>query len=77
MRLDQDNSIASGNWSALELISSLDFDINIDADFKNGPYSLFSLVETLDTIARGNWGGFPRDSVRPLGFRDRLAAAAA
>jgi hypothetical protein len=45
-------------------------------------YSVFALVQVLDNIARGNWGGPPSYSTagtgpaRPLGFRDRLAAAA-
>ena len=51
-------------------------------------YSLFSLVQRLDNIANGNWVGPPSYSVsvtlggtgqglsRPVGFRERLAAAA-
>lgn len=48
----------------------------------NNGYSLFSLVQALDNIANGNWAGPPSYSssgngpTRPLGFRDRLAAAA-
>jgi hypothetical protein len=54
-----------------------------------GGYSLFALVQCLDNIASGNWGGPPSYSgnlndapptgngpARPIGFRNRLAAAA-
>lgn len=107
MTLDQDGTIANGNWSTRELLSIL----NVDGDIMDGiqvngevqtttwtfgnelvvgatigpgatGYSLFMLVAALDNIANGNWAGPPAYSssgngpARPLGFRDRLAAAA-
>ena len=111
LMLDQDGTIANGNWSARELCKML----NVSGDILTGvlgsslgaplvfpfnwppsapipvmdtggygpfpgQYSLFSLVQCLDNIATGTWlppsysgGGAPR---RPLGFRERLAAAA-
>jgi len=48
-------------------------------------YSMAALAAGLDNIARGNWGGHPAPlsdppgqhlPTRPLGLRDRLAAAA-
>jgi hypothetical protein len=107
MNLDQDGTIADGNWSARELCTVLDVDGDIldgietpDGDLTTtwwmggypagtpvGGYSLFALVAALDNIARGDWGGSPVSESkpraswgsppsRPLGFRDRLAAAA-
>jgi len=87
-----DGTMANGNWSARELIDVL----NLDADFflpggslttvADGVsgYSLFLLVQVLDSIATGSWVG-PQGVIltsplqglsRPAGFRERLAAAA-
>lgn len=108
LTLDQDGTIANGNWSARELCTVLNVDGNIFDGVPNaftglttvwsgdavprGPaiegYSLFSLAECLDKIANGNWAGPPgslppgslsppgNGATRPLGLRDRLAAAA-
>jgi hypothetical protein len=96
LTLDQDGTRASENWSARELCTILKQDGYILSGVQNkslktatGDYSLFSLVQCLDNIAYGGWGGPPSYSIgppfvaspgpgpaRPLGFRDRLAAAA-
>lgn len=95
--LAQDGTMANGNWSARELINVLNLSGDI-TDFvpegslpiegaAPGPvptYSLFSLVQVLDTIATGDWigtggviSGTPLQGLsRPAGFRERLAAAA-
>jgi hypothetical protein len=91
--LDQDGTMATGNWSARELCTVLNVDgdifgaVNTDNLEQGtlitslGPtlsgYSVFALVQVLDNIASGNWGGPPGNAPsRPLGLRDRLAAAA-
>jgi hypothetical protein len=81
--LAQDGMQANGNWSARELIARIS---SISPVFYETPEprttSLWFLVQTLDTIVNGNWAGPPAYSAsngapaRPLGFRDRLAAAA-
>jgi hypothetical protein len=98
MTLSQDNTIASGNWSARELFSLLNsegelawgIDTQFGETFIVSPpwyglgecYSLFHLTQFLDNVASGNWGGPPSYSTsgngpaRPLGFRNRLTAAA-
>lgn len=81
--------VASGNWSARELCTVLNVNGNIldgvqasSLTTVGGAYSLLSLVQCLDNITSGSWAGPPAYSssgngpVRPLGFRDRLAAAA-
>jgi hypothetical protein len=84
MRLKQDNTIADGNWSARELINLPNvnrFAADIPIPPAVGDQSLWVLIQSLDAIARGNWGG-PYGNItgvppsRPIGFRDRLAAAA-
>ncbi len=82
-KLTQDGTIADGNWSARELIARIS---SISPVAYENPEprstSLLFLVQTLDTIAKGNWASPPTYPAsngvppRPLGFRDRLAAAA-
>ena len=98
--LDQDGTLAIGNWSARELCKILNVGGDILDEVQDevqgltaggviGQYSVFKLVAALDNIANGSWGGPPSYSLgppyvptagpgptRPLGFRDRLAAAA-
>jgi hypothetical protein len=90
--LDQDGTIASGDWYARELCSALDTGtyINVFCDggsikISGDGYSLFALIQTLNTIAEGDWIGvdgnplsppFHGDVTRPVSFRERLAAAA-
>jgi hypothetical protein len=93
MTLDQDGTIADGNWSARELCDVLNLNGDIAAFVQEGSlpvdgpvsaYSLFSLVQVLNTIATGNWtgpGGYVETTPlqglsRPARFRERLAAAA-
>jgi hypothetical protein len=79
----------NGNWSARELCSILDWkEGNFDNSFvesrslrdsTNTGYSLFNLVQCLNSIAEGSWQPpmlGPPALVRPAGFRERLAAAA-
>lgn len=86
LTLTQDGTIASGNWSMRELCTVLG---NLGGDLASptageglGPLgdSLLTLVQLLDSIVNGNWGGppstLPSGPPRPLGFRDRLAVAA-
>jgi hypothetical protein len=111
LMLNQDGTIASGNWSVRELCKIL----NVSGDILNGvqgsslgaplvfpfnwppsvpipvmdtggygpfpgQYSLFSLAQCLDNIAIGTWvpPSYSKGSApsRPLGLRERLAAAA-
>jgi hypothetical protein len=104
LTLSQDGTIANGNWSARELCTTLNLHgyiagflpggslITTVAGVKGGPqiigYSLFGLVQVLDTVATGDWlgpGGYQvptgpplrvQGLSRPAGFRERLAAAA-
>ena len=86
-----DGTRADGNWSARELCNVLNLSgyisnfVPVNSLPPNAPsYSLFSLVQVLDTIATGDWigpGGVilttPLHGLsRPAGFRERLAAAA-
>jgi hypothetical protein len=56
----------------------------LSGGFPDGDYSMFALAQCLDNIASGNWAGPPSYSAgpgspgpaRPIGLRDRLAAAA-
>jgi hypothetical protein len=82
--LAQDGTQANGNWSARELIARITIN-PVVLPLVAVKVSLLFLVSTLDVIAKGNWAGpqggetNPSDWVvpsRPLGFRDRLAAAA-
>lgn len=83
-KLAQDGTQANGNWSARELIARITINpVVLPLVARKG--SLLFLVSTLDVIAKGNWagpqGGQTNPSEwsvpsRPLGFRDRLAAAA-
>ena len=70
MRLKQDNTIADGNWSARELCTILDLSGTITAgipvpnslvtdvtSLRVRGYSVSALVQVLDNIANGNWGG--------------------
>jgi hypothetical protein len=75
--LDQDGTIANGNWSARELCTILNANLPnlaLNSDVGQG-YSLSALTKWLDGIALSSWG-VGGASVGPLGFRDRLAAAA-
>jgi hypothetical protein len=102
--LQQDGTIANGNWSARELCGVLNTDGSIldgiptdygdlttewvsktvdgvIAGWSVSGYSLFALIGTLNNIADGNWAAAPNYAsangpARPLGFRNRLAAAA-
>jgi hypothetical protein len=91
VKLSQDGTMATGDWSARELCTVLNLDGKIVAGVQYGgvkvspfnpEFSLFALAQVLDNIASGNWGGPPTYSVsgkgpaRPLGLRDRLSAAA-
>jgi hypothetical protein len=100
MTLDQDGTIADGNWHARELCAVLLLKgalLNgVQIENRAAPsfvvhkpnnltgLSMFALVQFLDNIASGNWGEppsypanvFGSGPARPLGFRDRLAAAA-
>jgi hypothetical protein len=95
--LDQDGTIANGDWSTRELFSILNFSGDISA----GPLGSYSgpggalvfetpgsaplylnlsfLVGSLYNIAKSSWGGSESSvasPIRPIGFRDMLAAAA-
>jgi hypothetical protein len=78
--LDQDHAIANGNWSARELCTILNANLPnlalmaLNSDVGQG-YSLAALTKWLDGSALSSWG-VGGASVGPLGFRDRLAAAA-
>jgi hypothetical protein len=93
--LDQDGTKASGDWSARELFAVLKgvaindptqgFAVYWSTTRAYGTgYSVFGLIQFLDTIATGSWSGPPSYTrppygpgrPRPLSFRDRLAAAA-
>ena len=76
--LDQDGTIANGNWSARELCSILIANLPhlvLNSDVRKG-YSLSALTKSLDGNALSSWGVGGGRTVGPLGFRDRLAAAA-
>jgi hypothetical protein len=93
MRLDQDGTIASGNWSTRELCkvvkgglyprgSSSDNNFVIDWGPSVSGHSVEGLAQFLYNIANGNWAGPPeqhpyRDIPRPLSLRGLLAGAAA
>jgi hypothetical protein len=76
---------ATGNWSARELINVLDtsgFGGAVNPEPIIGT-SVWQLIQVLDNIAKGNWAAPPGYSEngqpvasRPLGLRERLAAAA-
>jgi hypothetical protein len=82
--LAQDGTLANGNWSARELIARIAINpVVLPLAAPKG--SLLFLVSTLDVIAKGNWAGPQGGQTnptnwsvpsRPLGFRERLAAAA-
>lgn len=82
-KLAKDGTLADGNWSARELIARVS-SINPKGYTASDQRatSLWFLVETLDTIVKGTWSAPPNYSssggapARPLGFRERLAAAA-
>jgi hypothetical protein len=76
--LDQDGTIANGNWSARELCSILNANLPhlaLNSDVRKG-YSLSALTKSLDGNALSSWGVGSGRTVGPLGFRNRLAAAA-
>jgi hypothetical protein len=83
-KLDQDGTIANGDWSMRELISVMNFSADIARGLPSTvvpePRYLNFLVLALDNIAKGSWAGYPTDfdsqSMRPIGFRATLAAAA-
>jgi hypothetical protein len=85
-KLDQDGTIANGNWSVRELCTVL----NVNGQFLDQfgqDYSLYALIEWLNVNALAGWAGaadIPYSgqtttgiaSGRPLSFRAKLAAAA-
>lgn len=84
-----DGTVADAHWSVRELIDVLGrntsnwFPVSAPlAETAEGNYSLFLLAQCLDEVANGNWAGpataesAANQPARPVGVRDRLAAAA-
>ncbi len=91
LTLDQDGTIADGNWSVRELLSLLDtgeflgqaeFQVSLDPSGNTWGDSLYALLVVLNIVANGNWAGpTTQQSLtppmnRPLSFRSLLSAAA-
>jgi hypothetical protein len=82
MTLNQDDTTASGNWSARELCAIVlaDNEFVVNSGSVSG-HSVAGFVEFLYNIANGNWAAPPgktpgQTPLRPLSFRGLLASAA-
>ena len=75
LRLDQDGTIADGNWSARELLSLLNtgeflgpgkFQVSLDPSWTTWGDSLYALLVVLNIVANGNWAGpTTQESLKP------------
>lgn len=80
-----DGTMASGNWSVRELFGIIEEGGPAasygatELSSKDGTgYSVVRLVNVLNVLAKGDWGGYDENTTlsMPASFRDRLAAAA-